>query len=63
MVILEKRDEMDDWGRGCGRDVDFRWLLYGFLVSFYAMHIISNHVLGFVPTRVSSHALTSTYVA
>ena len=48
---------MDDQGRG--RDVVFRWLLYGFSVSFYAMHIISNHVLGLGLTRVPPHALTS----
>lgn len=50
---------MDDQGRG--RDVDFRWLFYGFLVSFYAMHIISNHVLGLgTHTRPFSH--TDRYV-
>ena len=37
------RDEMD-MTRDVGRDVDFWGLVYGFLVSSYAMHIISNHV-------------------
>jgi len=31
--------------RDVGRDVDSSWLVYGFSVSSYAMHILPIHVL------------------